>query len=207
MMKRTLIAALSLMLLAVAALILVGCGQQQGASSSSSAQSAVVSEAHTTLVVYFSATGNTEAVAKDIVDDTGADVFVIEPQQAYSEADLDYRDSDSRVSKEHDDLALRDIALVQATPDNWDEYQTIVIGYPIWWGEAAWPVSSFVKANDFAGKIVIPFCTSASSGLGKSAENLADLGEGGTWLEGKRFPSGVSSAEVLEWVDGLDLED
>lgn len=206
LMKRTLIMLLSAMLVVVGALFVTGCGQQQGSSSSSSSQAASESEEATSLVVYFSATGSTEAVAQDIVGYTGADVFVITPEQPYTQADLNYRYVDSRVSKEHDDPSLRDISLVQTTPDDWDAYQTIVLGYPIWFGEAAYPVTSFVKANDFTDKTVIPFCTSASSELGDSAKNLAALSNGGSWMGGMRFPSGVNSDEVLQWVDDLGLE-
>ena len=79
------------------------------------------------------------------------------------------------------------------------------IGYPIWWGIAAWPTDSFAKANDFTGKTVIPFCTSSSSGLGQSGELLAELAGTGEWLEGERFRSGVSQEDVNEWVDSLGL--
>ena len=79
------------------------------------------------------------------------------------------------------------------------------IGYPIWWGIAAWPVSSFVAANDFTGKTVIPFCTSSSSGLGESGDLLADLAGTGDWQEGERFRSSASSEDVSEWVDSLNL--
>lgn len=121
-----------------------------------------------TLVVYFSATGNTEAVANYIANATGADVFVIEPAQPYTSDDLNWTDEDSRVVQEYEDESLRDIELVSTDVPNWDSYDTVFIGYPIWWGIAAWPVSSFVSANDFSGKTVIPFCTSSSSGLGQS---------------------------------------
>ncbi len=87
--------------------------------------------------------------------------------------------------------------------ENWEDYDTVFIGYPIWWGIAAWPTDSFVKANDFTGKTVIPFCTSSSSGLGESGELLAEEAGTGNWLEGERFSSGVSEEKVKEWVGGL----
>lgn len=148
-----------------------------------------------TLVVYFSATGHTEAVAGYIAAATGADTFVIEPAQPYSSDDLNWTDENSRVVQEYEDESLRDIELASTDVPNWDSYDTVFIGYPIWWGIAAWPVSSFVAANDFGGKTVIPFCTSSSSGLGQS----------GTWLEGMRFRSGVSESDVTEWVESLGL--
>ena len=91
--------------------------------------------------------------------------------------------------------------------ENWDSYDTVFIGYPIWWGIAAWPTDSFVEANDFTGKTVIPFCTSSSSGLGQSGELLAELAGTGDWLEGQRFRSGVSQEDVSEWVDSLGLSE
>ncbi len=158
-----------------------------------------------TLVVYFSATGSTKTVANYIADATGADLFELEPAQPYTDEDLNYNDSNSRVSREHDDESLRDVELVKVTPDNWDSYDTILIGYPIWWGGAAWPVDNFVKGNDFSGKIVIPFCTSASSGMGQSGSQLAQMAGTGDWQDGQRFSSGVSEEEVQDWVNSLGL--
>ena len=158
-----------------------------------------------TLVVYYSASGNTAAVAGYIADALGADTFELVPETPYSSDDLNWTVSGSRVNREHDDESLRDIALVADSVDNWDEYDTVFIGYPIWWGIAAWPVNNFVKDNDFTGKTVIPFCTSSSSGLGQSGELLEDMANGGTWLTGQRFSSGASSGSVRDWAAGLDL--
>ena len=116
-----------------------------------------------TLVVYYSASGNTKDVAEKIAKIAEADLFEIEPVEPYTDEDLDWTDDDSRVSREHDDESLRDVELVSTTVDNWDSYDTVYIGYPIWWGIAAWPVDNFVKENDFTGKTVIPFCTAATS--------------------------------------------
>ena len=91
------------------------------------------------------------------------------------------------------------------TVEGWDQYDTVFIGYPIWWGIAAWPVDAFIEANDFTGKTVIPFCTSASSGLGESGELLAEMAGTGDWLEGHRFSSNVSESDVQSWLDGLGL--
>lgn len=157
-----------------------------------------------TLVVYYSATNNTEAVAGYIADATGADLFELVPVEPYTSDDLDWTNRDSRVSREHDDESLRVVELENAVPDNWDEYDTVFIGYPIWWGIAAWPVDSFISANDFTGKTVIPFCTSSSSGLGQSGELLRDAVEGGNWLEGQRFQSRASEDTVKEWVASLE---
>lgn len=158
-----------------------------------------------TLVVYFSATGNTESAANYIAQATGGDLFELEPAEPYTDEDLNYNNDDSRVSREHEDESLRDVELVADTVENWDEYDTVFIGYPIWWGIAAWPVDSFVKANDFTGKTVIPFATSASSDLGQSGELLAELAGTGDWQEGQRFSSSVSEEDIQAWVDDLGL--
>ena len=158
-----------------------------------------------TLVVYFSATGNTEQAATYIADITGGDLFELEPADPYTEEDLNYNNEDSRVSQEYADESLRDVELVADTVENWDSYDTVFIGYPIWWGIAAWPTDGFVEANDFTGKTVIPFCTSSSSGLGESGELLAELAGTGDWQEGMRFRSSVSEGDVQEWLDSLSL--
>ena len=157
------------------------------------------------LVVYYSATGNTEAVAGYIAEATGGDLFELEPAEPYTDADLNWTDENSRVTLEHEDESLRDVELVADTVDNWDSYDTVFIGYPIWWGIAAWPVDTFVEANDFTGKTVIPFCTSSSSGWGQSGELLAQLAGTGDWQEGQRFRSSASQEDVTEWVDSLGL--
>lgn len=158
-----------------------------------------------TLVVYYSASGNTQEAANYIASATGGDLFEIVPAEIYTDADLDWTDDDSRVSREHDNEEERNIPLVSDTVDNWSEYDTVFIGYPIWWGIAAWPVDGFIKANDFTGKTVIPFCTSASSGLGESGELLKEMAGTGEWLEGERFRSGASEETVRSWVEGLGL--
>ena len=158
-----------------------------------------------TLVVYYSASGNTERVAKDIAEAAGADLFEIVPAELYTSDDLNWTNPDSRVSREHDDESLRDVPLTTTEVSDWDSYDTVFIGYPIWWGIAAWPVDTFVKNNDFTGKTVIPFATSSSSGMGQSGSLLADMAGTGEWQEGQRFSSGVSSDDVQSWVDGLDL--
>lgn len=158
-----------------------------------------------TLVVYYSATGNTEEAANYIAAETGADVFVLEPAEPYSSDDLNWRDDNSRVVYEHDNPDARAVELVSATADDWDAYDTVFIGYPIWWGIAAWPVDGFIAANDFTGKTVIPFCTSASSGLGDSGRLLEEAAGTGELLEGMRFSSSATEEDVRTWVDSLGL--
>ena len=125
------------------------------------------------LVVYFSATGNTERVASYIAETTGGDLFELVPVNHYTSDDLRWTDDDSRVVQEYENPELRDIELVSTTVENWAEYDVVFIGYPIWWYDAAWPVNGFVEDNDFTGKTVYTFCTSSSSGLGNSTQNLA----------------------------------
>ena len=155
------------------------------------------------LVAYYSATGSTAAVAETIADATGGDLFELVPVEPYSSDDLNWTNSNSRVSVEYANEEQRVVELVADSVENWDEYDTIFIGYPIWWGIAAWPVNEFVKNNDFSGKTVIPFCTSSSSGLGQSGELLEEMAGTGDWQEGMRFRSSVSSDDVRSWVEEL----
>lgn len=158
-----------------------------------------------TLVVFYSATGSTRNVAQEIAKEIGADTFEITPVQAYTNDDLNWQNNNSRVSKEHNNESLRDVALTKITPDNWASYDTVLIGYPIWWYIAAWPVNNFVKGNDFTGKTVIPFCTSASSGIGDSGNLLQKMAGTGNWKAGQRFSSAASESEISKWVKSLNL--
>lgn len=158
-----------------------------------------------TLVVYYSATGTTKKAASYIADALGADLFELEPKEPYTDDDLDWTDDDSRVSYEHEHEDKRNVELVNAKPDNWEEYDTVLIGYPIWWYIAAWPVNEFVQSNDFNGKTVIPFCTSASSGLGDSGELLEKMAGSGKWIEGKRFSGRDSEDTIKDWAKSLGL--
>ena len=194
-----------------AALLLASCSGNSASSVSSSSAAASSEAASTvtttgkTLVVYFSATGTTQGVAQTIADTVGADLFEVVPSDPYTSDDLTWTNNDSRVSREHNDEGLRAVALESTDVDGWDDYDTVFIGYPIWWGIAAWPMSSFVAVNDFTGKTVIPFCTSTSSGIGQSGELLAELADAGTWLDGQRFSRGSSEADIASWVNGLNL--
>lgn len=155
------------------------------------------------LVVYYSASGSTKKVAEKIAKNLDADLFEITPVDKYTSDDLNWSDENSRVSKEHDDESLRKVKLTATKVDNWEDYDTVLIGYPIWWGVAAWTVDTFVKNNDFTSKTVIPFCTSASSELGQSGKLLEDEAKGGDWLEGKRVSSGASNQDIKTWTDSL----
>lgn len=157
------------------------------------------------LVAYFSATGNTAAVAETIAAATSGELFPLEPVTPYTDADLDYNDSSSRTSRERAAASLQNVPLVSTAVEGWDTYDTVFVGYPIWWGGAGWPVNGFVTGNDFTGKRVIPFCTSASSGLGQSGARLADLAGTGNWEEGRRFSSSAGEAEITQWLAELGL--
>ena len=217
---------LTLSLAAVMALSLAACGgndssdqsanqtQEEAAPPADTAENAVAPESSgngaaaadsNVLVVYYSASGNTETAANYIAQATGGDIFEITPAEPYTSDDLNWTDDNSRVSREHEDESLRDVELTTTEVENWDSYDTVFIGYPIWWGIAAWPVDGFVEANDFSGKTVIPFCTSSSSGLDQSGELLAQLAGTGDWQEGQRFRSSASQEDVNEWVDSLGL--
>ncbi len=179
-------------------------GTAQTAQTNQTAQSTNQAAKGKILVVYYSATGTTEKVAGMIADAAGGALFELEPVQAYTAEDLDWTNSGSRVSREHENEAERDVELVAATVDDFQDVSVVYLGYPVWWGIAAWPVNNFVKNNDFSGKTVIPFCTSASSGIGDSGRLLSEMAGTGNWLEGKRFSSGTSAEEVREWLEGLE---
>lgn len=192
--------------------ILVGCSSNtstsQSSSSSQTSQSETdnkISNSGKVLVVYYSATGNTEKIANMIADSSNADTFKLEPKEPYSDEDLDWTNTDSRVNREHDNEDERNIELVSTTVDDWDSYDTVFIGYPIWWGIAAWPVNSFVENNDFSGKTVIPFCTSSSSGIGESGSLLAKMAGTGDWKEGQRFSSSESESDIQSWIEELGV--
>ena len=155
------------------------------------------------LVVYYSAQGHTREVANKIASNLGADIFEIEPAQIYTEEDLDWTDASSRASRENDDESLRDVELKSIEVPNWDEYETVLIGYPIWWGVSAWPMDSFVKQVDFGNKTVIPFCTSHTSGLGTSDEDLKNKATGGNWQAGHRFFQNATDADIEAWTSKL----
>lgn len=203
-----------------AILFLGGCGtSNNGQVSSAGSGSAVAEQAlekpgttpvattgtsgedHHLLVAYYSATGNTKAVAETIAETLGADVFEITPAEPYTQEDLNYRNDDSRVSREHEDPSLQDVELATTEVENWDSYDVVFLGAPIWWGRAAWPVNGFVKANDFTGKSIYTFVTSSASGIGDTVETLAHLAGTGTWEEGRRFSSHPAKQEVAQWAE------
>lgn len=153
------------------------------------------------LVVYFSATGTTKGVAEKIAALEEADLYEIVPAQAYSAEDLDYNDPDSRATMEQNDPAARP-EIAGELPDL-SQYETIYFGYPIWWGQEPRIMDRFVESADLGSKTIIPFCTSGSSGIGKSGANLEANAGSGTWKQGQRFPGTVSEEELQKWIEEM----
>ena len=157
-----------------------------------------------TLVVYFSCTGTTELVAEYITEILGADSYQIVPEDPYTEADLAYY-TNGRADQEQNDPNVR--PAISGGVENMDEYDTIILGYPIWHGQAPRIISTFLESYDFSGKMIVPFCTSHSSGIGSSASNLHSLcAESVEWMDGKRFESGVSKESVQKWIEEIGIE-
>ncbi|MDO5451633.1 MAG: flavodoxin [Candidatus Saccharibacteria bacterium] len=156
-----------------------------------------------TLVIYFSAQGHTKKIAEQIAGNLSADLFEIIPKPKYTEEDLDWTNDNSRASREYADQSLRDIELASTDIPGWSDYDTVIIGYPIWWGIAAWATNSFIKTLDFGDKTVIPFCVSHSSDLGDSAKLLQADSSGGNWLPGHRFYQDATTSDIKSWTDNL----
>ncbi len=155
------------------------------------------------LVAYFSATNVTESVAESIADAMHASLYEIVPEEPYTEEDLNYDQENSRSTIEMKDSTAR--PAISGSVENMEQYHIIFLGYPIWWGEAPRILDTFVESYDFSGKIIVPFCTSASSGLGSSASQLESLTEGAQWLAGQRFSGNSSREEIEQWLNGLDF--
>lgn len=182
-------------------------GSTQSVSStptSERANSVVEEESARVLVAYFSATGNTAEIAQSLQEILSADLYEIVPQQSYTEADLNYSDDSCRANQEQNDPAAR--PAMNSALENPEDYDVIFLGYPIWWGKAPKIIFTFLESSDFAGKTIVPFCTSGSSGIDPSVEELQNLVPEGTWLSGQRFSAGASKEEIADWVEGLGLE-
>ena len=170
-------------------------------TESISAETSVPSESRKdVLVVVFSATGTTKAVAERIAAYTGADLYEIKAAQEYTAADLDWTDRSSRTTIEQNDKSAR--PQIGSPELSLDGYKTVFIGYPIWWGEEPRILDTFVEKTDFDGITCIPFCTSGGSGVGKSDENLSDRAGSGNWESGKLL-NRVSDAELQNWIDSV----
>ncbi len=201
--------------------LLLGCSTSQNEpsiSSDASLESATSSSSNSSsnktkgksLVVYFSATSHTKAVAETIADSIDSPIYELEPTNPYTSSDLNYGNQDSRVVKEH--LMAQsgervNVKLKNTKFDEFDDADYVFLGAPVWWQQLSWVIENFVSDNDFSNKTIIPFGTSASSNF--NLNNLTPLTEDDsnvTWLSPQRFPSNVSASQVTSWVDSLNLE-
>ncbi len=175
------------------------------AVSETSAETSDIPEstANDTLVIYFSRTGNTEKIAEYLIELTDADSYVIEAAVPYTDEDIEYNNDSCRANQEQNDKSVRPEIANPISSIN--SYDTIFLGYPIWWGQEPRIIDTFLESYDFSEKTVIPFCTSGSSGIETSEKNISELVKIGNQLEGRRFPAGASKDEVKEWYDTLDL--
>lgn len=195
------------LLLALVCMAVTACSNAAGAeqeAQETEAETVDNAETGNALVAYFSATGTTEPLAEYAADYLNADLYEIDPVTPYTSDDLDYGNSDSRATiEQNDDSARPEIA---SAVEDMAQYDTVLLGYPIWHGQAPRIISTFLESYDFSGKTIIPFCTSHSSGIGSSDTNLHDLATDANWMEGQRFEAGTTKDMIEEWIDSLGLE-
>lgn len=156
-----------------------------------------------TLVAYFSASGVTAKVAENLAETIGADIFCIEPDIPYTKPDLDWTNKESRSSIEMNDPASR--PSIKDKRDNMGDYDTVFVGFPIWWYVAPTIINTFLESYDFSGKTIIPFATSGGSGMGKTNEKLLPSCPGAKLIGGKVLSGKASKAELSDWVDSLQI--
>ena len=157
------------------------------------------------LVAYFSATGNTEGIARHLQSVLDADLYEIVPEVPYTDEDLNYSNDDCRANQEQNDSAAR--PAITGALEHPEDYDVVFLGYPIWWGQAPKVIYTFLESCDFGDATIVPFCTSGSSGISGSLDDLHALAPEAAWLDGQRFSSGAGQDEVAQWVDGLGLTD
>lgn len=172
-------------------LVMIGCNVYAEESNMKSEKS---------VVVYFSCSGTTATVARNLGDAIGCKVLEIIPKEKYSSADLDYMDKKSRSSIENFDEKSRPEIIFESDIKGFD---TIYLGYPIWWGKAPKPVYTFVESADLTGKKIIPFCTSGGSGIGNSIELLKDISKEAKWMKGRKFSRFTTKEELKTWIDSM----
>lgn len=178
-------------------------GNNDDANEGGSSDDGLISNA---IVVYYSATNHTEAVAQTIAEHINSAIYELEPVDPYTSDDLNYGNSSSRVVQEHNQIVNGEdvqVDLVTTDFDGFDDAEYIFLGAPVWWQELSWVIEDFVSENDFTGKTIIPFGTSSASQF--TLGNIEPLAEEATWMEPQRFRSSVSSSDVTTWVDGLNL--
>ena len=185
------------MLLMIAMTLLTGCGGDSAKSETPAAEAAK----NTTLVAYFSCTGNTKTLAENAAIVLDADLYEIKPKVPYTAEDLDWHNEQSRSTVEMNDDSLR--PEIDGTIENFAQYNTVVIAYPIWWHQAPRIIDTFVESYDWSGKKVLPICTSGGSDIGTSASYIANLAKSGDWKEGHCFFNRTAAGEVQEWAKGI----
>ncbi len=196
-------------------LVLGGCGSDGGSSASaekvtpapastSSSKSAsapssgkAAAKDSKTLVVYFSATGNTKALAGEAAKALDAELVEIQPEQPYTQQDLNYNDETTRATVEMKDESAR--PAIKNKVEDMAKYDTVVIAYPIWWGQAPRIIDTFMESYDFAGKTIIPICTSGGSDIGTSADYLHKFAPKANWKDGQRFDRGTTASALKDW--------
>lgn len=154
------------------------------------------------LVAYFSASGVTAKVAEKLSEAIGADLYAIEPEVPYTKADLDWMDKKSRSTIEMNNPASR--PAIAGKRDNMNDYDTVFVGFPIWWYVAPTIINTFLEGYDLTGKTIIPFATSGGSDMGKTNEKLLPSCKGAKLLNGKVFKASVSGADLAKWAEGLE---
>ena len=198
-------------------LTLTACGSTEGTTSSQQAQSGAAEKPTSEgavqktdgngkiLVAYFSCTGNTKALAKNAADVLKADLYEIVPENKYTSEDLNYNNESTRATVEQKDNGAR--PAINGNVASFEKYDTIVIAYPIWWGQAPRIIDTFLESYDFLGKKIIPICTSASSDVGSSADVLHTLcSASANWVEGKRFSQSASKQELEQWFSSHQIQ-
>ena len=194
---------LFILFLATLGIMLTGCGNSDNVDTNDGLDSTSSNESATAMVVYFSATGNTEEVAKFISDYIDSPIYELEPIDQYTSDDLNYSNSDSRVCQERNDPNHL-TELVNVNFDEFDESDYIFLGAPIWWGELSFVINDFVLSNDFTNKTIIPFATASSSNF--NVNDLKHLSNEANWLEGRRFrQSEINEENVHNWIDSLNI--
>lgn len=200
------------LLAAILVLSAAGCGGDAASQEKSGRATAASGEANKEsaeaggkiLVAYFSATGTTKPIAENLARATGADLFEIVPKDAYSDEDLNYNSDNCRANREQQDENAR--PEIAGAVENMEQYDTVFIGHPIWWGEEPRIIDTFVESYDLSGKTVVDFCTSGGSGNRQSENNLKKLcPDNVTWLPGQRFESGADMEAVTAWLDELGI--
>ena len=153
------------------------------------------------LVAYFSVSGTTAQVAEKLAEAIGADIFAIEPETPYTEADLNWMDKNARSTIEMNDPDSR--PAIAAKRDNMADYDVVFVGFPIWWYVAPTIINTFLESYDLSGKVIVPFATSGGSGMGQTNARLATSCKGAQLLGGKVFKRSASHKELADWAEQL----